>query len=149
MIEVWYLTLCLVGDCFALVEVRRSCDATWNGRDAGRVGSIRKVPGFLHVRVHGDYQIRHSVLIVVSYQFRPVLQLGAWRCLAIPYWGCGRIGLIFGATASALSGYVSMWVASQSNIRSFCRPVRMEKRSSFAFRGGAFSVLNLTLCITG
>lgn len=60
-------------------------------------------------------------------------------------------GFVFGAICSALSGYVSMWVAAQSNIR-----VASAARRSYSealmvcFRGGAFSaVLNLTLCITG
>ena len=60
-------------------------------------------------------------------------------------------GFVFGAICSAASGYLSMWVAAQSNIR-----VASAARRSYpealivCFRGGAFSaVLNLTLCITG
>jgi inorganic pyrophosphatase len=61
------------------------------------------------------------------------------------------LGFVFGAVCSAISGYVSMWVAAQSNIR-----VASAARRSYGealilcFRGGAFSaVLNLTLCIAG
>ena len=61
------------------------------------------------------------------------------------------LGFVFGAVCSAISGYVSMWVAAQSNIR-----VASAARRSYGealilcFRGGAFSaVLNLTLCIVG
>ena len=60
-------------------------------------------------------------------------------------------GFVSGAICSAVAGYVSMWVAAQSNIR-----VASAARRSYGealvvcFRGGAFSaVLNLTLCISG
>jgi inorganic pyrophosphatase len=61
------------------------------------------------------------------------------------------LGFLFGAACSAGSGYLSMWVAAQSNIR-----VASAARRSYpealvvCFRGGAFSaVLNLSLCVAG
>jgi H(+)-translocating pyrophosphatase len=61
------------------------------------------------------------------------------------------LAFLFGAVCSAASGYISMWVAAQSNIR-----VASSARRSYAealvvcFRGGAFSaLLNLTLCVSG
>lgn len=61
------------------------------------------------------------------------------------------LGFVFGAICSAASGYVSMWVAAQSNIR-VCSAARRSYNECLVvcFRGGAFSaVLNLTLCIAG
>jgi Na+/H+-translocating membrane pyrophosphatase len=61
------------------------------------------------------------------------------------------LGFGFGAVCSALSGYLSMWVAAQSNIR-VTSAARINYSEAFVlcFRGGAFSaVLNLTLCIFG
>ena len=61
------------------------------------------------------------------------------------------ISFLFGAVCSAASGYISMWVAAQSNIR-----VASAGRRSYTealivcFNGGAFSaLLNLTLCVAG
>lgn len=94
-----------------------------------------------------------AVLIVVSYQFRPLGETpkGA-ALLGNSLLGIvAALGFVFGAVCSAIAGYVSMWVAAQSNIR-----VASAARRSYGealvlcFRGGAFSaVLNLTLCIFG
>jgi len=111
--------------------------------------------GFLHVQYTAiaKFAVPLAVLIVVSYQFRPVsderkgVALLGNTLLGI----VAALGFGFGAICSALSGYVSMWVAAQSNIR-----VASASRRSYGealvvcFRGGAFSaVLNLTLCIAG
>jgi inorganic pyrophosphatase len=95
-----------------------------------------------------------AFLIVISYQFRPmnnehpegVARLGNFKLGAV-----AALGFCFGAICSGLAGYVSMWVAAQSNIR-----VASAGRRGYGealvvcFRGGAFSaVLNLTLCIFG
>jgi len=94
-----------------------------------------------------------AILIVISYQFRPLGENpeGA-ALLGNTLLGIvAAMGFVFGAVCSAVSGYVSMWVAAQSNIR-----VASAARRSYGealvlcFRGGAFSaVLNLTLCIAG
>ena len=93
-----------------------------------------------------------AFLLIVSYQFRPeshqkgIAQIGNTMLGII-----SAIGFLFGAVCSALSGYTSMWVAAQSNIR-----VASAGRRSYTealvicFRGGAFSaLLNLTLCVAG
>ena len=56
-----------------------------------------------------------------------------------------------GAVCSAISAYISMWVAVQSNICVASTAWRSyEEALVVCFRGGVFSaVLNLTLCITG
>jgi hypothetical protein len=114
--------------------------------------------GFLRVQYAAIAKVAVplAVMIVASYQFRPspandkhvrgAAQLGN-TILGI----VAALGFVFGALASALSGYVSMWVAAQSNVR-----VASAARRSYGealvicFRGGAFSaVLNLTLCILG
>jgi H(+)-translocating pyrophosphatase len=111
--------------------------------------------GFLRVQYTAiaKFAVPLAGLIIFSYQFRPaaaepkgVALLGNTMLGIV-----AALGFIFGAVASALSGYVSMWVAAQSNIR-----VASAARRSYGealiicFRGGAFSaVLNLTLCITG
>ena len=91
---------------------------------------------------------------MISYQFRPQVTEDAKGVAILGNFILGivaAVGFTFGAICSAISGYVSMWVAAQSNIR-----VASAARRSYpealmvCFRGGAFSaVLNLTLCITG
>lgn len=111
--------------------------------------------GFLHVQYTAiaQYALPLALLIVVSYQFRPaspeprgVALLGNTLLGLV-----AAVGFVVGALCSALSGYVSMWVAARSNIR-----VASAARRSYGealvvcFRGGAFSaVLNLTLCVLG
>ena len=95
-----------------------------------------------------------ALLIVFSYQFRPSNKEGAHGVAVLGNTMLGIVaaaGFVSGALCSALSGYTSMWVAAQSNIR-----VASAGRRSYGealvvcFRGGAFSaVLNLTLCIAG
>jgi H(+)-translocating pyrophosphatase len=114
--------------------------------------------GFLHVQYTAiaKFAVPLAGLIVFSYQFRPGNAEGE-EAKGVAVLGNGILGVIaalgfaFGAICSALSGYVSMWVAAQSNIR-----VASAGRRSYGealvicFRGGAFSaVLNLTLCIAG
>jgi hypothetical protein len=111
--------------------------------------------GFLHVQYTAiaKFAIPLAVLIVSSYQFRPISEeaVGAAvlgnRMLGV----LAALGFVFGAVCSAVSGYTAMWVAARANIR-----VASAARRSYGealvvcFRGGAFSaVLNLTLCITG
>eukprot|EP00594_Rhizosolenia_setigera_P006224 CAMPEP_0178940788 /NCGR_PEP_ID=MMETSP0789-20121207/1017_1 /TAXON_ID=3005 /ORGANISM="Rhizosolenia setigera, Strain CCMP 1694" /LENGTH=826 /DNA_ID=CAMNT_0020619893 /DNA_START=57 /DNA_END=2537 /DNA_ORIENTATION=+ len=112
--------------------------------------------GFLRVQYTAiaKFALPLSALIVFSYQFRPdngeemsgISVLGNSKLGII-----SAIGFVFGAICSAISGYLSMWVAAKSNIR-----VASAARRSYpealvvCFRGGAFSaVLNLTLCVTG
>jgi len=61
------------------------------------------------------------------------------------------LGFIFGAVCSAISGYVSMWVAAHTNIRVTSAARRSYNEALIVcFRGGAFSaLLNITLCIVG
>ena len=94
-----------------------------------------------------------AILIIASYQFRPIGSEPAGVAIlgntALGF--IAALGFVSGAICSAAAGYVSMWVAAQSNIR-----VASAARRSYGealvvcFRGGAFSaVLNLTLCISG
>lgn len=95
-----------------------------------------------------------ALLIIISYQFRPlnvqsyegVARLGNFILGVV-----SAIGFIFGAVCSAISGYMSMWVAAQSNIRVTSAGRRSYKESlTICFCGGAFSaLLNLTLCVAG
>lgn len=111
--------------------------------------------GFLKVQYTAiaKFAIPLAFLIVVSYQFRPHSQKpGGVALLGNTVLGIvAALGFCFGAVCSAIAGYVSMWVATLSNIR-----VASAARRSYGealvlcFRGGAFSaVLNLTLCIAG
>eukprot|EP00557_Chaetoceros_sp_GSL56_P002987 CAMPEP_0176489578 /NCGR_PEP_ID=MMETSP0200_2-20121128/7369_1 /TAXON_ID=947934 /ORGANISM="Chaetoceros sp., Strain GSL56" /LENGTH=857 /DNA_ID=CAMNT_0017886741 /DNA_START=38 /DNA_END=2607 /DNA_ORIENTATION=- len=111
--------------------------------------------GFLSVQYTAIAKIALplSILLILSYQFRPETHL----VQGISLLGNTTLGIIsatgflVGAVCSAMSGYVSMWVAAQSNIR-----VASAGRRSYTealvicFRGGAFSaLLNLTLCVAG
>jgi inorganic pyrophosphatase len=111
--------------------------------------------GFLHVQYTAiaKFAVPLAGLIVVSYQFRPLQHepKGVAVLGNVVLGLVAALGFVFGAVCSALSGYVSMWVAAQSNIR-----VASASRRTYGealvvcFRGGAFSaVLNLTLCIAG
>merc|ERR1719491_803385 len=98
-----------------------------------------------------------ALLLIASYQFRPVHPSNSDHPSNISNIGNSMLGILtafgflIGCVCSALSGYISMWVAAQSNIR-----VTSAARRSYGeclvvcFRGGAFSaVLNLTLCVAG
>ena len=110
--------------------------------------------GFLSVQYSAiaKFALPVSVLLVISYQFRPIShQDGIMQVGNLVLGIVSAVGFIFGAVCSAISGYTSMWVAAQSNIR-----VASAARRSYTealvicFRGGAFSaLLNLTLCIAG
>ena len=157
--------------------------------------------GFLHVQYTAIAKFIGPIalLIVMSYQFRPTTtisnnnnnseqyydlqpdeQLQVQQQHGVAVLGNTVLGMVaatgfcFGAICSALSGYLSMWVAAQSNIRvamaaaggtatatggsggTTGKQRRSSSSSSYqealvvCFRGGAFSaVLNLTLCIAG
>eukprot|EP00797_Seminavis_robusta_P005924 Sro1398_g269320.1 energized membrane proton pump 3 (719) ;mRNA; f:27891-30144 len=150
---------CLFG-CFATLWLGRSVLQCDDGTAEMRAVSdpIREgAEGFLHVQYTAiaKFAIPLAGMIVISYQFRPHNMEGELTGPAIL--GNTLLGIVaamgfaFGAICSAISGYISMWVAAQSNIR-----VASAGRRSYGealvicFRGGAFSaVLNLTLCIVG
>lgn len=95
-----------------------------------------------------------ALLIVISYQFRPIdiqLHEGVARLGNFILGIVSALGFVFGAVCSAISGYISMWVATQSNIRVVSAGRRSYKEALIVcFRGGAFSaVLNLILCVAG
>lgn len=141
--------------CMWLSGVVLSCD---EGTAEMRAVSdpIREgADGFLRVQYTAitKFAVPLAFLIIFSYQFRPIgsepegVALLGNTLLGI----VAAIGFMAGAVCSALAGYVSMWVAAQSNIR-----VASAGRRSYGealvlcFRGGAFSaVLNLTMCILG
>ncbi|KAI2495989.1 hydrogen-translocating pyrophosphatase [Fragilaria crotonensis] len=111
--------------------------------------------GFLSVQYSAitKFAFPLAILIVVSYQFRPIgSEPSGVAILGNTALGfIAALGFVSGAICSAVAGFVSMWVAAQSNIR-----VASAARRSYGealvvcFRGGAFSaVLNLTLCISG
>jgi hypothetical protein len=66
MIEVWYLTLCLVGAYFALLKSGGLTMRHGTAEMRSRVGSIEEGAGLSARASTRRYQIRHSVLIVVS-----------------------------------------------------------------------------------
>jgi len=111
--------------------------------------------GFLHVQYSAIAKFAGpiSLLIVFSYQFRPVdNEPQGVGLLGNVTLGCvSGLAFVFGAVCSAISGYTSMWVAAQSNIRVASAGRRSYNEALIVcFRGGAFSaVLNLTLCILG
>jgi H+-translocating diphosphatase len=91
-------------------------------------------------------------VIFVSYQLRPSTMHGGVNNLGNVTLGviC-TLSFVLGAACSAAAGYVSMWVASQSNIRvaSAARRGYMEALI-ICFRGGAFSaILVLAMCVMG
>lgn len=111
--------------------------------------------GFLKVQYTAiaKFAVPLAILIIFSYQFRPNLE-GSDGVAVLSNTLLGVVaamGFVFGAVCSAVSGYVSMWVAAQSNIRVASAGRRTYGEALVVcFQGGAFSaVLNLTLCITG
>lgn len=110
--------------------------------------------GFLSVQYSAIAKIALplSILLILSYQFRPEMHLQGISQIGNTTLGfVSAAGFLVGAVCSAMAGYVSMWVAAQSNIR-----VASAGRRSYTealvicFRGGAFSaLLNLTLCVAG
>jgi hypothetical protein len=161
-IEWSILTLVYSACCFGMIaslwlshSVLQCDDGTPEMRsvsDPIREGAV----GFLHVQYTAiaKFAVPLAMLIVASYQFRPGSGEGAHGVAVLGNTVLGivaAVGFVAGAVCSALSGYMSMWVSAQSNIR-----VASAARRSYGealvvcFRGGAFSaVLNLTLCIIG
>jgi inorganic pyrophosphatase len=161
-IEWSILTLVYAACCFGMIaslwlshSVLSCDDGTPEMRsvsDPIREGAV----GFLHVQYTAiaKFAVPLAMLIVASYQFRPGSGAGAHGVAVLGNTVLGivaAVGFVAGAVCSALSGYMSMWVSAQSNIR-----VASAARRSYGealvvcFRGGAFSaVLNLTLCIIG
>ena len=92
------------------------------------------------------------VVIFASYQLRPSSMHGGINNLGNVTLGLiGTVSFVLGAGCSAAAGYVSMWVAAQSNIRvaSAARRGYMEALI-ICFRGGAFSaILVLAMCVAG
>ena len=150
------LSLCADG----LVFARFLCD--WLlAKDMGTIemravsDPIREGSGaFLKVMYSAISQIAVIVMAVIffSYQLRPdsmhggINNLGSFTLGAL-----GTLSFAIGAGCSAAAGYVSMWVAAQSNIRvaSAARRSYMEALI-ICFRGGAFSaILVLALCVVG
>jgi hypothetical protein len=160
-IEWCILTLVFASCCFGAIAslwLSRSVLNCDDGTPEMRAVSdpIREgAEGFLHVQYTAiaKFAVPLAGLIVLSYQFRP----SSGEATGLAVLGNTMLGLVTafgfvaGALCSALSGYTSMWVAAQSNIR-----VASAARRSYGealvvcFRGGAFSaVLNLSLCIAG
>ena len=150
------LALCADGLLFA----RFLCDwllAKDVGTPAMRAVSdtIREGSGaFLRVMYSAIAKISVVVMAVIfaSYQLRPDSMHGGINNLGNFTLGAlGTVSFALGAGCSAAAGYVSMWVAAQSNIRvaSAARRSYMEALI-ICFRGGAFSaVLVLAMCVLG
>jgi len=143
----------VLGTLYLSRNVLECDDGTEAMRDVS--GPIREgAEGFLKVQYTAIAKFAGplAILLIVSYQFRPITHTNAISSLGNTMLGIlTAMSFLFGAVCSAISGYISMWVAAQSNIR-----VASAARRSYAealvvcFRGGAFSaLLNLTLCVAG
>ena len=159
--ELSILALVLGSCCFGVLcslwlsQAVLSCD---DGTPEMRAVSdpIREgASGFLRVQYSAIARLAVplAILIALSYRFRPeseepagVAVLGNTMLGVI-----AACGFVAGAVCSAVAGYVSMWVAAQSNIRVASAGRRTYGEALvICFRGGAFSaVINLTLCIAG
>jgi H(+)-translocating pyrophosphatase len=112
--------------------------------------------GFLTVQYGaiGNISIIVALVIFTAYAIRsnPTDRAGGVAKLGNSMLGgISAITFLMGALASAASGWVSMWLASQANVR-----VTSAARRSYSeallvcFRGGAFSaMISLTMCILG
>ena len=159
----WCILTLVLGSCafglLASLWLSRAVLAADDGTPEMRAVSdpIREgAEGFLTVQYTAiaRFAVPLAVLIVGSYQFRPAHGENAQGVAVLGNTVLGLVaamGFGFGAVCSALSGYVSMWVAAQSNIRVASAGRRTYGEALvLCFRGGAFSaVLNLTLCIAG
>lgn len=109
---------------------------------------------FLKVQYTAIGQIATVVMVIIffCYQMRPAEMVGGINNLGNFTLGMVTAGsFAMGAACSAAAGYVSMWVAAQSNIRvtSAARRGYMEALI-ICFRGGAFSaILVLAMCVSG
>lgn len=161
-ILVTVMVCCCLGTAFSIYLAKSVliCD---DGTEEMRAVSdpIREgAAGFLSVQYSAvtKLAIPLSFFIWFSYLFRPShssdpeLDSHSINSLSNSYLGfLSSISFLLGCVCSALSGYLSMWCASHSNIR-----VAAAARRSYGealivcFRGGAFSaVLNITLCLFG
>ena len=103
-------------------------------------GAISKIAGVVCLVIFGAYQLRPDSL------HGGINNLGNTTLGLV----C-TVSFVMGAACSAAAGYVSMWVAAQSNIR-VCSAARRGYMEALiiCFRGGAFSaILVLAMCVTG
>ena len=109
---------------------------------------------FLKVMYGAIAQFSVVVMLIIffAYQLRPdgmhggINSLGSFTLGAVT-----MLAFAMGAACSAVVGYVSMWIAAQTNIRvaSAARRSYMEALV-ICFRGGAFSaILVLAMCVSG
>jgi hypothetical protein len=130
-----------------------ACNATWVRPNAGRGRIYQEVPR-LHVRYTAiaKFAIPLTVLIVVSYQFRPESSRQGRQSVAKYHVAVvAALGFIFGIRRRRCRDmYPCGWRHNQLS-GSFCRPACALWAGIILLSGGTFSaVLNLTLCcITG
>lgn len=155
---VFVLTICALGTLFAYWLSRYVLSKDDGTAEMRAVSNpIREgAEGFLRVQYNAIAKIAVvlSIVITLSYMLRPtggggnhgVGKLGNTMLGLL-----GSLSFILGALCSAAAGYLSMWVAAQTNIRvtSAARRSYMEALI-VCFNGGAFSaVLDITLCVAG
>jgi len=114
--------------------------------------------GFLRVQYSAIFRMAGLIAIVIllSYVLRPSSggpeSTKGVQSLGNVYLGvvCA-ISFLIGACCSATAGYLSMWVASATNVRvCSCATRSYPEALVVCFRGGAFSaVLDITLCVFG
>lgn len=162
-ILLWVLAACVYGSLAALWLCRAVLLRDAGTPDMRAVSDpiAQGAAGFLAVQYTAiaQFALPLAVLIFVSYQFRPTLSIvhNSERG-GVAVLGNGVLGVVaslsfgLGAVCSAAAGYVSMCIASLSNVRvaSAARQFGYNEALIVCFQGGAFSaVLNLTLCIAG
>ncbi len=159
-----FITSAIIFGIIGTIYLAKTVLENDDGTEAMRAVSdpIRQgAEGFLNVQYSAiaKFALPISVLLIISYQFRPSPDdghahgngIGIHAVSNMTLGIVSALGFLFGAVCSAISGYTSMWVAAQTNIR-----VASAGRRSYTealvicFRGGAFSaLLNLTLCVAG
>lgn len=157
-IALFVLSACTIGAFFAhwLAGYIFSKD---DGTEAMRAVSdpIREgAEGFLKVQYGAIFKIAVilAIIIFLSYSMRPENKMETSGVGAVSPLLMGilaSLSFCIGATCSAFTGYISMWVSASTNIR-VCSAARRSYAEclEICFRGGAFSaVLCITLCVFG
>lgn len=160
--DLWFIALVL-SICSGGAAMTLYLGAWILSRDDGSA-AMRKVSDPIREGAEGFLSIQYSAIrkiavglagmIMIGYLFRErnlEAKSGLDTISNLTLGSLTAVTFLFGAFCSAVAGYLSMWVSSQTNIRVAAAASRSYSLAFYVcFRGGAFSaILSLTLCVTG
>lgn len=148
--QAWYLPLVFSICIFGIVTTVHL--GTWVLSRSDGTDVMRKISDPIREGAEGFLRVQYSAIRKVSL----VIALTLFGVDVLSGKGLGfalmsSLTFAFGASCSAIAGYLSMWISSQTNIRVASASAKAYSLAFYiCFRGGAFSaILSLTLCVSG